>query len=398
MNLGLRLGIGMIVASVMTSASASPHERSAAPQVPGAILQPVAFAQLPGWQLDQHESALAAFLRGCAAPPALRAGLPAPDGLAAACAAAAAAPDADSAAARSFFERWFTPFRIVPASDAGFLTGYFEPEFPGSLERTQTFPTPLYGRPADLVTFSGGAGMPDFPGLQAARRLSDGKLEPFPTRRMIEETDVARDWPIVAWLRDPVDRFIMQVQGSARLRLPDGSVARVAYAGRNGHPYTSLGRRLSQAENIPPAEMTMDRLVARLKADPAWARGFIWNNASFVFFRLAAELDPAQGPIGGAGFPLTAQRSIAADRTIWPYGLPVWLSGQLPTEERGRTEPLQRLTVIQDTGSAIVGAARFDLFYGSGPDAGFVAGLTRHGVDAVVLWPKGVGQTLPGKR
>ncbi|MGL4440480.1 MAG: murein transglycosylase A [Bosea sp. (in: a-proteobacteria)] len=304
----------------------------------------------------------------------------------------------DRAAARGFFETWFNPVRIVPSTGAGFLTGYFEPEFAGSRVRTDQFATPLYGRPADLVTLDQGASVAGLPGLQAAGKMPDGRLSPYPTRREIEETDVSANWPIIAWLRDPVDRFVMQVQGSARLKLPDGSIARVAYAGRNGHPYTSLGRVLSQAEGIPPAEMTMDRLVARLKSDPAWARSFIWNNASFVFFRLATELDLAQGPIGGAGLPLTPHRSIAADRNIWPYGLPVWLSGQIPTAERGQTETLQRLTVIQDTGSAIVGPARFDLFYGAGPEAGFVAGLTRHGVEAIVLLPKTADPAGAGQR
>ncbi len=371
-------------------------------EVNGAVLRTVSFGELDGWQHDRLEEAFATFLRGCAGLSALRAGVAPPAGLAAACAAALVMRDAgrtvDRNAARAFFEQWFTPSRIVPSVGSGFLTGYFEPEFAGSLVRTDTFQTPLYGRPADLVTLDQGASLPGLSGLQAARRMPDGRLVPFATRREIEETGVARDWPVIAWLRDALDRFVMQVQGSARLRLPDGSVARVAYAGRNGHPYTSLGRLLSETANIPPADMTMDRLVARLRSDPSWARGFIWNNASFVFFRLAAELDLGQGPIGGAGVPLSAHRSIAADRLIWPYGLPVWLSGDIPTAERGRTEPLRRLTMIQDTGSAIVGPARFDLFYGSGPDAGFVAGLTRHIVEATVLLPKPRGPGGSGQR
>lgn len=378
---------GMMVAQAMAHLTGAAQADGPHPAIAGASLKRIGFADLKGWNEDRHEQAFAAFRRGCAAVPALRAGLPMPPGLWEACTAALAMAEPDRLAAQGFFEHWFAPYRIVPATGAGFLTGYFEPEFPGSLRRTAAFSTPLYARPADLVTLDQGLSTSGMGNLQAARRLADGTLSPYPTRREIEESGVARDWPVIAWLRDPVDRFVMQVQGSARLRLPDGTIARVAYAGRNGHPYTSLGRLLSQTENIPPAEMTMDRLVARLKSDPVWARGFIWNNASFVFFRLATELDPAQGPIGGAGFPLTPHRSVAADRSFWPYGLPVWLAGQIPLADRGKTETLQRLTVIQDTGSAIVGPARFDLFYGSGPDAGFVAGLTRHGVEATVLWP-----------
>jgi membrane-bound lytic murein transglycosylase A len=177
---------------------------------------------------------------------------------------------------------------------------------------------------------------------------------------------------------------------------------RLAYAGRNGFPYTSLGRALSDEEGIPPAQMTMDVLVARLKADIAKAGdnkgrdskggdnkalALIRRNRSFVFFRIADELNEADGPIGGAGVPLTAHRSIAADRTLWPYGLPVWLEGQVPVSST-MTRPFSRLTTIQDTGSAIVGPARFDLYFGSGPDAGDLAGRVRFPVEATVLWPR----------
>lgn len=388
------LAAAFIAQGPLVSAATRPDKPSL-PVIRGATLTPTAFSDLPGWDADQHEHAFATFKLGCAAAPSLRAGLPPPPELGSIC-DAASVDNPDRAASKAFFERWFAPVRISPDQGNGFLTGYFEPEYAGSLQRNELFPTPLYGRPLDLVTLEQGSSLPGMPSLQSARRRSDGALEPYPTRREIEATDIAKNWPIIAWLRDPVDRFVMQVQGSARLRLPDGSVVRVAYAGRNGHPYTSLGRLLSQSENIPPSEMTMDRLVARLKGDPAWSRDFIWNNASFVFFRLAGELDPAQGPLGGAGVPLTAHRSIAADRTIWPYGLPMWLSGQVPTADRTRTQPLQRLTVIQDTGSAIVGPGRFDLFFGSGAEAGFIAGLTRHSIAATLLWPRRIGPDKAG--
>ena len=381
-------GLSLAATGVSTSGGAS-----SGASTPGASTLAVPYADLPGWADDRHQDAFEVFVRSCRQPAALRAGLPAPPALARACEAALSLSPSGHDAARRFFERWFTPFRITPRTpegetSSGFLTGYFEPEYPGSLARSADFQTPLYGRPADLVTLDAGTIIPGLPtGFQAARRMPDGRLLAYPDRRDIDMGGAAQGWPVIAWLRDHVDRFVMQVQGSARLRLPDGSVKRIAYAGRNGHPYVSLGRLLSQAEKIPPADMTMDRLVARLKSDAEWGKAFIWNNPSFVFFRLADELDPQDGPIGGAGVPLTAHRSIAADRGIWPYGLPVWLDGTIPVQERGKTERLQRLSIIQDTGSAIVGAARFDLFYGSGPDAGFVAGLTRHNVEATILWP-----------
>lgn len=365
------------------SVAAAPSSASALP----ASARPVSFADLAGWSAAPTAAAFEAFRSGCAQPPALRKGAEPPPGLEAACRAAAELSPTDDEAARRFFELWFVPHRIE-AGARGFLTGYYEPEFPASLTPAPGYGAPLFARPADLVTLEAGAspaGLP--PGLQAARRRIDGGLEPYPTRRAIDEGALGAAAAVIAWMRDPVDRFIIQVQGSARLRLPDGRAVRVAYAGRNGHPYTSLGRLLSQRENIPPAELTMDRLVARLKAEPDPNR-LIWENQSFVFFRLAPELRPDQGPIGGAGLPLTPGISIAADRAIWAYGLPMWLSGEIPGAERGMVEPLQRLAIIQDTGSAIVGPARFDLYWGSGDAAGFRAGLTRHPVDAAVLWPR----------
>ncbi len=380
---------GWLLAVVMSVTTGTSHSAEPVPSaVVGARLERGSFDALAGWQEDDHAAALSALVAGCHRADVVRHGLEAPAALARACAAARALIAPDRLQARRFFESRFVPLTIRPDGQTGFLTGYFEPEFPGSAVRTDAFPVPLFGRPDDLVTLGQGqsaAGLPT--GLQAARLAADGTLGPYPSRREIEQGAVP-GLPVVAWLADEVDRFVMQVQGSARLRLSDGSVLRVAYAGRNGHPYTSLGRLLSQQDAIPPAEMTMDRLVARLKGDPGWARRFMWNNASFVFFRAAPELPPASGPIGGAGVPLTAHRSVAADRAIWPYGLPIWLDGTIPTANRGLTEPLRRLAVIQDTGSAIVGPARFDLYFGSGAEAGFVAGLTRHGVDATLLWPR----------
>lgn len=365
----------------------------ASPLPDSVTARPVAFAALAGWGDAPARSALEVFRSGCAQPPALRKGAAPPPALEAACRAAAEWSAPDDVAARRFFESWFVPHRIETGA-RGFLTGYYEPEFPASLARAPGYGTPLFARPSDLVTLDADASPTGFPsGLQAARRRASGELEPYPTRRAIDEGALGADAAIIAWMRDPVDRFIIQVQGSARLRLPDGGAVRVAYAGRNGHPYTSLGRLLSQREGIPPAELTMDRLVARLKAEPDPNR-LIWENQSFVFFRLAPELAPDQGPIGGAGLPLTPGVSIAADRAIWAYGLPMWLSGEVPGAERGALEPLRRLAIVQDTGSAIVGPARFDLFWGSGEAAGFRAGLTRHPVDAVVLWPR----AAPGGR
>jgi membrane-bound lytic murein transglycosylase A len=386
-----RGGAGAALAFVAALGLASVTVAAPPSLPPGARAEALSPAAIPGWTQDDHAAAFAIFARGCMTEPPLRQGLVLPERLAAVCdeaRALRAAGHPDRARARVFFERNFSFWRIRPQDgETGFTTGYFEPEFEGSLTRSDAFPTPLYDRPKDLVTRVSDA---DWPGLDkalsAARRTAAG-FEPFPDRSAIETGALDGQGLEILWLRDPVDRFVLQVQGSGRVRLPDGSVTRLTYSGRNGHPYTSLGRLLSRRENIPPAEMTMDRLVARLKADPAFARDLIRLNASFVFFARRDDLPPESGPVGGAGLPLTPLRSIAVDRTAWPYGLPVWIDATIP-DGTGGEERLARLVIAQDTGSAILGPARMDLFVGSGAAAGHRAGLIRHPVAFTVLWPR----------
>jgi len=355
-------------------------------------LEPVGFGDLDGWSADDHRAAFRAFARGCgpilAADPALRPARPPDPGLVPVCRAALAAGDPGPAEARAFFERHFAPFRVLPPAGDGFLTGYYEPEFDGARERSGRFRVPLLARPDDLVTIPPGETLPGLdPALQAARLGPDGSPEPYPDRAAIEDGALGpRARPIVH-LAEPGEAFIIQVQGSARIRLDDGSVVRVAYAGRNGHPYTSIGRILVEEGKIPLAEMSLERLMGWLRLNPDEARALMRKNRSYVFFREATELAPEDGPIGGAGIPLTAGRSLAVDRNLWSYGLPFWLDGTLP-ESLERAEPLRRLMIAQDTGSAIVGPARGDFYFGSGREAGTRAGLLRHAARFVVLMPK----------
>lgn len=381
------LALGLLVAGLsMTGAEASP------PSLPqGARAEPVAPASLAGWSADDQLSVLRLFAQGCETDPPLRQGAPMPATLPALCLKAAAllaAGGVTADSARNFFADNFAFWRIRPAdAERGFMTGYFEPEFEGSLTHSEAFPTPLYGRPADLVTKMPGDDWPGLdPVLTSARRTANG-LEPFPDRTAIDEGALAGQGLEILWMRDPVDRFVLQVQGSGRIRLPDGKVTRLVYAGRNGHPYTSLGRELSRRENIPPEQMTMDKLIARLKADAGFARDLIRLNRSFVFYARNDDLPSQSGPIGGAGLPLTPLRSVAVDRSLWPYGMPAWIETEIP-DGKGGSEKLARLMLAQDTGTAIVGPARIDLFVGSGAEAGHRAGLIRHPVDFIVLWPR----------
>jgi membrane-bound lytic murein transglycosylase A len=386
-------GAGFALA-LLAAACAAPVSGMAAsppPLPPGAQAEALSPSQLSGWTVDDHRIAFGIFTQGCMTDPPLRPAVDLPKALASVCNEAQHLLKAGPVGrdqARAFFEQRFSFWRIRPAhSGTGFMTGYFEPEFEGSTTRSDAFPTPLYSRPADLVTRHPGDHWPGLDkALSAARRTARG-YEPFPDRAAIETGALAGQNLEILWLRDPVDRFVLQVQGSGRVRLPDGSVTRLVYSGRNGHAYTSLGRVLSEREAIPPAEMTMDRLVARLKADAGFARELIRLNRSFVFFARRDDLPPHSGPIGGAGLSLTPLRSIAIDRNVWPYGLPVWIDATLP-DGMGASERLARLTIAQDTGSAILGPARVDLFVGSGAAAGHRAGLIRHDFDFTVLWPR----------
>ena len=356
-----------------------------------ARLEPLAFSDLDGWNADDHAAAFRAFLRSCRALETASAELrpaqaPQAD-LLAACREALKIPDAGKGEAKRFFESHFRPHLVVPHTGAGFLTGYYEPEFQGSRTPDATYKVPLLDRPKDLVTIAQGETLPGIEkGLQAARRKGSG-YEPYPDRAAIEDGalgDLAK--PIV-YLREPGEAFIIHVQGSARIRLNDGSVMRVAYAGRNGRPYTSLGRVLVQQGAMDLESMTLAKLMGWLKDNPEPAKALMRQNQSYIFFREAEELALEDGPIGGAGHPLVPGRSLAVDRSLWAYGLPIWLDGQLPLT-LNTAEPLRRLMIAQDTGSAIVGPARGDFFFGSGDEAGRRAGLLRHSVRFVVLQPK----------
>jgi membrane-bound lytic murein transglycosylase A len=292
--------------------------------------------------------------------------------------------------ARAFFESRFRPFRVLPGRpEGGLLTGYYEPWVEGSPVETSAFAWPLLARPADLISFAPGAAPPGLPEeVTGARRRADGALVPYEDREAIER---ARRDPVV-WVRDAVEAFLIQVQGSARVAFADGRMARLAYDGRNGLPYASIGRILIETGAIPEELMSLESLKAWLRAagvgegEPGLA--LMRRNPSFVFFRLVEDFDPDLGPVAGAGIPLTPLRSIAVDRTLWSYGLPFWIEAELPWRGE-RPTAFRRLMIAQDTGSAIVGPARADIFFGGGDAAGERAGAIRHGGEFSVLLPVG---------
>jgi membrane-bound lytic murein transglycosylase A len=377
-----RLPTALFATLLAGSAPAAPAE------IGGAVLTPVPFEALPGFPGPDPAAALEAFRRVCAAPtpptpqPAGVTGDPA--ALSAACAAAA---DVSPQAADAFFRQRFEAFRVIRpgAERPGFLTGYFEPELEGALSQGPDFPTPVLARPADLVSLAPGETRPGLdPALRAARATAEG-FAPYPDRAAIEDGALGAQARPILWLRDAVDLLVLQVQGSGRVRLPDGRAVRVLYDGRNGQPYTAVAKLIVQEGHLPLEGLTLARWTTWLRAHPETARRLIRANASYIFFRLAPVEDPALGPPGAANAPLTPGRSLAVDGGLWRYGLPFWLIGQLPGAAPGEAG---RLVIAADTGSAIVGPARGDLFVGTGAQAGIAAGNLRDAVGFVVLLPK----------
>jgi membrane-bound lytic murein transglycosylase A len=348
----------------------------------------VTFAELPGWAQDRHAEALPALRASCAAIAPLPAdrslgGADATQAsagsLAPACGELATLPPGD-AAARAFLERRFRPVAL----GAGTLTGYFEPELRGSTRPGGRFTTPLHARPPELVEADLGSFIPDLRGRRVAGQVRDGRLHPFPDRAAITAGALRGRGLELAWVDDPADAFFLHIQGSGRVALAEGGVLRLGYAGWNGHPYFAIGRVLVEQGLLPREQVSMQAIWAWMaEAGPDQAAALMARNPSYIFFR-RLDLPPEAGPIGTQGVPLTPMRSIAVDRTQVPLGLPVWVAGRDPLTEA----PLRRLTVAQDTGGAIRGPARADLFTGWGPEAADRAGRLRDPAALFLLVPR----------
>jgi membrane-bound lytic murein transglycosylase A len=363
---------------------------------PSADLEAMGFADLPGWA-DTDPSPVVAILaeRGAAPAEPPPTGALGVDGAALRAIAVDAArlpSPGDAAAARAFFEARFVPHRVVPREGHPFLTGYWEPELPGSRTPTARFRHPLFARPDDLVEVDPEAPPQGVPkGYAFARRTAEG-FAPYLDRAAIEDGALAGRGLERVFLEDPVDAYFVHVQGSVRIRLDDGGVMRLAYAGKAGHPYTSIGRLAIERGLISADAMSAEVLADRLRADPRAGRALMRENRSFVFFREQTDLDPARGAVAAAGLPLTPGVSLAVDRILHTFGTPIFLAADLPTGEDGAVEPFRRLMSADDTGSAIVGPARGDVFVGLGGDAARIAGRFRHAADLfAVLVPKPAG-------
>lgn len=361
------------------------------PPAPKLTLTPVRFSDLPGWNADNSAAALATFVKSCASrdrQPDNAVIAPAALGMTAAqwrkpCAAARATPNND-AAARAFFAAYFTPYLAGNNDNSeGLFTGYYEPLLHGARQRGGAYQTPLMKRPPDLVMVDLGRFRPAWHGERIAGRVVSGSLVPYPSRAEIERGALNASQLALYWVNDPVDAFFLQVQGSGRVELPDRTQIRLGYAGQNGQPYVAIGKKLVERGAMTTDQVSLQSIRAWIAAHPDQAKALMDENPSYVFFR---EL-PGDGPLGAEGVVLTAGRSLAVDRKFIPLGTPVYVA-----TDDSKT-PLQRLMVAQDTGGAINGPVRGDVFWGFGTDAETRAGNMRAQGKYYLLLPKDV--TLP---
>ena len=383
---GLSLALALLV-----SACATPQGGPIAPPVaPPPAKAPTRAADLPivpaaSTQADGADLALAAFRRSC---PALlsrddRSGLTTAADWQAVCAAATTATDASA-----FFASEFTAVAIGTPPGAGFTTGYFEPEIAGSRTPAAGFAVPLYRRPADLIEVDLGDFAADLKGRKLRGKIEGSSLKPYPTRRQIMAGALAGKGLELAWAADPYEAFFLEIQGSGRLRLPDGSIMRIGYDSLNGRDYVAIGKVLRDKGELPKGGVSMESIIAWLRANPAKAPDVLAANPSVVFFR---EIT-GDGPIGALGVPVTPRVSVAADPAFIPLGAPVRVITRLSGDR-----PLAALMVAQDTGGAIKGANRIDLFMGAGDQARADAGAQQASADIAILLPRAAAARLLGQ-
>jgi membrane-bound lytic murein transglycosylase A len=396
----LRTALAVAAASLAATAAAwgqaKPLPKRAEPAMKAGIsYQPVPFAQLPGWEQDDHAAAFKAFLKSCervaasaqkAAAAADKGPTPPPPALASVCMAAAraGAQIKSKENARAFFEQHFTANAVVHKGPEGLFTGYYEPLLMGSRKAEGPFKTPIYKRPPDLVNLVDETQRAKATALTHARKTEKG-TEPYFTREQIERGALKDKNLELMYFADTVEVFFMQIQGSGRVKLTDGSTIRVHYDGKNGHPYSSIGRYLIEKGLLAADKVSMGALARWLRADPERGKQVMWQNQSFVFFR---ELGgDAKSPLGALNIALTPGRSLAVDTAFHALGSPIYIA--VPGLSGGaKAGAFNRLMVAQDVGSAIRGPERGDIYFGSGAAAGQLAGTTKHAGKFFVLLAK----------
>jgi len=362
-------------------------------------LRRVSLARMPGWHKADHRAALAAFRRSCGRMMARARMRPSRFGgerrdWVLPCLAARHVPMTQRAA-RRFFERYFTPVTVQPGGrPSGIFTGYFEPDVEGSLHKSAEYPWPVLARPADLVRFT--KAEEKALGLRYGRRIN-GRPVPYFTRKEIENGALDGRGLEIVWLKSIVERFFMHIQGSGRVILKEGGALRLTYGGKSGHPFTGIGRKMLERGLITRGQLSMQGIRKWLEAHPKQAREIMWLNKSYVFFRATKLPDPRLGAFGAQGVQLAPLTSLAVDYRFWPYGAPVWLDTRVPGVHGKGFIPFRRLMLAQDTGSAIRGAVRGDIYFGFGREAGARAGRMNAQGRMIVLLPNRLARRLTGQ-
>src|SRR5215467_2463857 len=396
-----KLGVRHSNEPVVPSGSRVRHPSAPEPlRIPDAVLEPTEWGDLDGWSGDDHASAFATFQASCR--PIVRSKplndeRPVRAALHSVCARAVKAGSLGRTAARQFFEDNFLPIRIRKLGDAaGFLTGYYEPIVDGSRFPTREFTVPLYRRPPDLL--AAGASQPGgpFPNSgRAFRRTSGGDLVSYYDRGEIEDGALDGKHLEICWLRSATEAVIIQIQGSARVKLEDGTMLRINYDAHNGYPYVPVGRVLIDRNIIPREEMSLQRIREWMQANPDDAKEVRRQNRSVVFFRIVGLSEDGEA-LGAQGVPLSAGRSIAVDKALHVYGTPFFIEADLPLVGLRATAPFRRTMIAQDPGSAIVGPARADLYFGDGDEAGQMAGRVRQAGRFAMLVPRALDPVMAG--
>lgn len=356
------------------------------------VFRPVKIESLVGWAKDDHTKALQTFQRSCQEI------LTTAHGFKRAATFGGELSDwtvlcqeaLNATQAKEFFETHFTAFRVNdPERPQGLYTGYYEPEAEGSLVKTNEYQVPVYNKPADLKALDEQG--QKLTGL-AYGRIVDGKAVAYATRKDIEQGALDGRGLEICWLKSWVDAFFIHIQGSGRVKLPDGKVIRLAYAAKTGQPYTGIGHVLLEKGVGTKETMSMEFLRSWMRDNPTKARELMWNNRSYIFFRQIDVPSAELGALGAQQVNLTPLRSLAVDRSIWMFGTPIWIDTTTPPEAGAK--PFQHLMVAQDTGTAIKGYVRGDIYWGWGEDAAFNAGHMKSAGSMVVLLPKLVATRL----
>jgi membrane-bound lytic murein transglycosylase A len=355
---------------------------ASAPSAAGGIslrnaqLEMLSFAALDGWKDDDHAAAFTTFLKSCSAilgaTKAVRSAQPVFGALFKVCERAAAAGQLDRDHARAFFEDNFKPVRVIPAGQTeGFFTGYYETEVDGSRFPSDEYTVPIYAAPAETV------------------KRHQSKVFSNLDRTKIEDGALAGKELEICYVRNPIDAFFAQIQGSTRVKLDSGKLLRLNYIASNGQPYTPVGKFLIDRGIVSKEEMSLDKIRDFMEANPEEGKELRRKNRSFVFFQ-ETPLGAQAECIGAQGVPLTPGRSLAVDKRIHVYGTPIWIDANLPIDSEKPETIFRRLLFAQDTGSAIVGPARADIYFGHGEETSHIAGRIKQYGQFVMLAPQSV--------